>query len=1039
MTAGPRQPAPSDCLAVRAATIDELLSDQFEALPGQEHDSDRASRRMAAWCNASCSGDWQQFSRRLARDGHTFEQVRARLATVRRTSSSPLPQWADDANWVRTTLDSSRAHGDSTSSAKHYPFEHLLLPLVNAAADRLWTSTDCSRLAPAAQDGIRRELLHDLTDLCAPALYERFVADRRYTSFISDMKSCGFQRLLDEKPVLLRLLASTTRQWLNSSTEFVTRLDADYDAIRHDLFGVGSDREVCRVDGGFSDRHRGGRCVMRVQFGDGLRAMYKPKDLRLDVEWRALVEHLNTEAPVSLQAVRSIAREGYGWSEFIEHSECTSADGVQRFFRRAGAWLALFHCFAASDIHQENLRASGDHPIPVDLETILQASFEKLGNRAGHAAAVEAARALIANSVMAVGLIPAFGRSRDRRIYAVGGIASDWTAGTRLQWNNINTDAMRPAIVGATDEPATNLPLVGNRYAALGDHLDDFISGFEDYTAFLRSCDPGVLFDRFRGLPVRKVIRPTQFYYMLMQRLKDDRTMDDGAAWSAQADFLARLADWDDDDPLWPLQRAERESLVELDVPMFVMPCEGATITDTTTIAVDTQATPGLQRAKDRLSKLDDREIAWQVTIIRQASSVLTDRAPLRLAVDDSPMPSAVSTLTTEIDFIADAIARYAVRRESSAAWVGLGWFTDADVAQLAVLGNDLYNGNCGIAVFLAAHASITGRASSAELALESISHLRAVLKSRGAAHLARLLGIGGGTGLGSVVYGLTAIAKLLQDDSIIDDALVAATLIADGLIAADTGLDVVSGSAGAILALLRLYADTQSSDVLNRAVRCGDNLLARDRIGPIGRRSWPGAGPDPQPLNGMSHGAAGFAYALALLAAATGREDFAAAAVECVDYERGNYDTECGDWRDFRFTEPHRSTQWCHGAVGIGLSRLGMVKLRMPLQVADDIEHALVTAMRDWPSHVDTLCCGSLGNVEFLWEAAKVLDRPHLAELSATRLNAVLQSKASSGDYRWNAGAQRFNVGLFRGIAGVGYTCLRRLDDSLPNVLLWE
>jgi lantibiotic modifying enzyme len=29
--------------------------------------------------------------------------------------------------------------------------------------------------------------------------------------------------------------------------------------------------------------------------------------------------------------------------------------------------------------------------------------------------------------------------------------------------------------------------------------------------------------------------------------------------------------------------------------------------------------------------------------------------------------------------------------------------------------------------------------------------------------------------------------------------------------------------------------------------------------------------------------------------------------------------------------------------------------------------------------------------------------------------------------------------LGLFRGLAGVGYTALRRVDASLPNVLIWE
>ena len=45
----------------------------------------------------------------------------------------------------------------------------------------------------------------------------------------------------------------------------------------------------------------------------------------------------------------------------------------------------------------------------------------------------------------------------------------------------------------------------------------------------------------------------------------------------------------------------------------------------------------------------------------------------------------------------------------------------------------------------------------------------------------------------------------------------------------------------------------------------------------------------------------------------------------------------------------------------------------------------------------------------------------------------------ASTGDFRWKGGARRFNIGLFCGLAGVGYTCLREIDSSLPNVLIWE
>src|SRR4029079_13365702 len=115
-------------------------------------------------------------------------------------------------------------------------------------------------------------------------------------------------------------------------------------------------------------------------------------------------------------------------------------------------------------------------------------------------------------------------------------------------------------------------------------------------------------------------------------------------------------------------------------------------------------------------------------------------------------------------------------------------------------------------------------------------------------------------------------MSKNLSDAGLRDDAHRASGLMTDELIAADKRLDVIGGSAGAILCLLRLYRDGQSEAVLRRATRCGEHLLAQARVGEAGRRSWVGQGMGSRALNGMSHGAAGFAYALASLSAATGR-----------------------------------------------------------------------------------------------------------------------------------------------------------------------
>jgi type 2 lantibiotic biosynthesis protein LanM len=1047
-----------DRLAIRAATIDELLSDEFETLPGQQADTHLAAKRMAEWCRSCAAGDWSLFANRLERDNIAMEQALARFATARRRGGASPPGWIADAAWVDSALQ-HRGNPSTPVGAGIHPFEDVFTPLVDEADARLWACVGgpaADHVSPSARECLREQLLDRLCRLCAPVLYDLFTEAREapvrltgghYARFVAQLATGGLSRLFDEKPVLLRLIATLCRQWLDTSAELVTRIGADVAAIRHDLLHHCADGQVTRIADTMSDPHNGGRSVHLIEFGGGSRVVYKPKDLRVDVVWHGLVERLNgAGAPVDLRTARAVARDGYGWTEYVEHAGCADDEEVSRFFRRAGAWLAIFHCFATADMHHENVIASGEHPVPIDLETLLQTGVD------GHpTTAYQEAKSAIANSVMGVGLLPSYARAGDDQPFMVGGMASEPGSQARLGWIDINSDTMKPVTLADADSHTPNLPHVQGRYAALSDHVDEVVEGFEDYATFLCSYISNVghsgLFGAFAELPVRKVVRPTQFYHLLLHRLQDHRTMADGVMWSAQADFLARLADWDHVDPTWPLQRAERSAVLNLNVPFFAMQTNDSRICAADGLSIETQAISGLQRARARVRRLDAQDISWQLDVMRQSLSAATAATmtsrqdqPTALVYPDIGNIPTPDLFLSEADRVAEYVSSIATRRGSAAAWIGLGPISDSEVSRLTVLGHDLYNGNCGIAIFFAAHAAATQRATSAEIAMESLAQLRRDMKSRSAARLARSWGIGAATGLGSMVYGLTVVSKLLDDEALLVDAQRAAELLNNDLIEADNRLDVIGGSAGAILGLLRLYRDTGADDVIQRAVRCAEHLVAQPRVGAAGSRSWRGFGPNAPALNGMSHGAAGFAYALASLGATTDREDFVAAAAECVAFENSSYDAEHADWPDLRTSAARWRSQWCHGPVGIGLSRLAVSTLAR-LDGADasiDIQNALEGATLAWPGHVDTLCCGSLGSVEFFAEAGKALDRQEVCDLAVHRLAAVVTNARSAGDYRWNVGAPHFNVGLFRGLAGVGYTCLRRVT-ALPNVLIWE
>jgi type 2 lantibiotic biosynthesis protein LanM len=470
---------------------------------------------------------------------------------------------------------------------------------------------------------------------------------------------------------------------------------------------------------------------------------------------------------------------------------------------------------------------------------------------------------------------------------------------------------------------------------------------------------------------------------------------------------------------------------------------------------IHTPAQTGLSRAKARWANLSQEEIEWQSRVIQISTSfvVKTDKAAVgqKKYTFDRKLNLAGNQLLSEDQIIPElkhiikTVSQYAYIKEQSAGWIGLDWLAGSDVGQLVPLGPDLYNGVGGIALFLAAYAKQFQDENAKELAMKSLASLRQQIYAPTAARWARSLGLGGASGLGSVLYTLTHASVLLDDPALLEDAMQVSRLFTDELIDADQTLDVIAGSAGGILSLLALYRHTQSKEVLAKAIRCGEHLLKTPRVGEEGRRSWIGLGMGESILNGISHGASGFELALRSLSIASGRQDFMEAAKECYAFEVSNYDSEEHNWPDLREDEdgkPMRAwvCQWCHGAPGIGLSRIGSVKFGADLNpVEEDIKNAAVCVKNNWPNRVDTLCCGTLGAIEFLNEAGQLLSDQNIASLANQRLAEIFSVRQETGDYSWTVGGTEFNLGLFRGISGVGYTLLRRLNPNLPNVLIWE
>ena len=186
--------------------------------------------------------------------------------------------------------------------------------------------------------------------------------------------------------------------------------------------------------------------------------------------------------------MRVLAAAGYGWTEFIEHTSCADPQDFPLFFRRAGAWLALFHAFVGVDMHQENIVATGSHPVPIDLEMMLQAAdagstVDDDDAGAAYASAMQS----VLDSVLTVGLLPAYGRHSTSKVFAIGGVTLEFgpSCESGLDRHELRRDAAAPRCP-TPRPPSPTCPTSTGAARSLGDHIDDLIAGFGEYARFLQ-------------------------------------------------------------------------------------------------------------------------------------------------------------------------------------------------------------------------------------------------------------------------------------------------------------------------------------------------------------------------------------------------------------------------------------------------------------------------------------------------------------------------------------------------------------------------
>ncbi|HET9227835.1 MAG TPA: lanthionine synthetase LanC family protein [Thermoanaerobaculia bacterium] len=357
-----------------------------------------------------------------------------------------------------------------------------------------------------------------------------------------------------------------------------------------------------------------------------------------------------------------------------------------------------------------------------------------------------------------------------------------------------------------------------------------------------------------------------------------------------------------------------------------------------------------------------------------------------------------------------------------------------------------LYDGISGVALFYAALEAVRGDGENRERCLGALQGLRRLLaalvadpeRSRNPA-----IGLGGALGLGSLLYVLSQVARLLGDEELLDEARALLPLFTAERIDRDAQFDLLYGSAGAILALLAFERVDGSDLPLELARKCAEHLLRNqgsdDQDGP---RAWSTLRGVAR-LGNLNHGASGICHALLQLYRRTGDPGLLAAAEEGFAYESRLFDPGRGGWRDLRFPDRDRfERSWCSGSPGMAVVRLAAHDLVAGSRLQEEATVAIGALLQSPLSGTDHICCGNCGVVEAVLSAAILRKDAALRDAAGERLSLVIRRTEPPYQFifRHSQDPADFDPSFFTGAAGVGYTCLRLIKpEMLPSVALLQ
>ncbi|HEY9063012.1 MAG TPA: type 2 lanthipeptide synthetase LanM family protein [Pseudobacteroides sp.] len=853
--------------------------------------------------------------------------------------------------------------------------------------------------------------------------------------------------LYDEYNELTRLMKIKVENTCKYLKDIIRNTKNEYNNLS-DCFsegkGLGKIRSIVL---GTGDTHNDGKSVACITFDSGVRLAYKPRALDLEYKYLSFIDWINQQdihCFYKLKSPKVHYIDSAGWMEFIDHTYCQSPNDIARFYSRIGQLLCLLYLFNAKDFHYENLIAHGDQPVLIDLETLFHPEILNINMESSDASTV--AMRIINSSVKGIALLPTqIVNQKNNKVLEIGGLSNENEQVAPFKSifiKDIDTDEIKVEAGYGYIHSKDNSPIIDGNNVKSEQYIKEIKDGFiYTYKWIQENKDlfKATVNDMFEGCLCRILYRPTNIYMQLLSTSYHPDLLRNPIDRKVYLHRIGLVTDEDKKD----IAVSELSQMLNGDVPYFSVYLEKDKVLDGSKKEVASLPMGStLGTVTGKIEGLSDHDFNRQLALINCSYNYKSEtdgRSETKIRFQESveciEMHNVlIRTAKTIGDFILEKSIAGKKNGQIDRTWIGLMEIIK-DYYEITNVGNDIYSGNCGIALFLAHLGAITGEEKYTAAAFETITSvinyiedIKDIKKEK----------IGFFCGISGWLYSIFHIGKISNKKDLINYVYNKIYIIKE-LLALDQHYDIISGLSGSMGAILSIYEKSEGSHVKNLLVDICVNIykLIKEKIVVFEENrgiTWGEEG-----FVGFSHGNAGVDSQLIRLYSIINDDDLLGVLKSSLCYERSMFDEKYNNWRK-QLNKEGYSNAWCHGAPGILLSRLMLIKYGYTDDmIMKEIDLAIKTVKENSFGNDFCLCHGDLGNLRVLNYAAYILDD---TSLKASCLSTLQKFISEYFNNRWNGGGfyETENSSLMTGLAGLGYGILQFYKPGfLPEVLCIE